>query len=304
MNHRSWVEISRSAFSLTVHKLTKIMNSQQISLNVKANAYGHGLREMGLLAEQEPAIAWLCTDRLNDAIMLRRWGIKKPILILLDISDSLPDSLPDLLHFAVRTQEQITLLQTYAQKIGAPIAVHIKIDTDGSQVGFSPQDCHNLVTTFKSLWIKIGSPLLSTQLSHEMCALGQKSSFLSWKTRIYHIKELPASTSVGYNQSYRTTTPTRVAVLPIGYADGYPRALSNKGHVYVKGLACPVIGLVSMNLMTINITHVPNVAVGDEVTLLGSNILIMAESLADQAGMISAELITGISPLLPRIITN
>ena len=92
---------------------------------------------------------------------------------------------------------------------------------------------------------------------------------LSWKSRILSIKHVPAHQRLGYNASYTTTEPSTIAVLPVGYADGFDRRLSNRGQVIVRGKLAPIVGLISMDLTLVDVTGVPSAEVGDEVTLIG-----------------------------------
>jgi alanine racemase len=126
---------------------------------------------------------------------------------------------------------------------------------------------------------------------------------LAWKTAVLAVKELPAGALVGYGGMYRTTQPTRIAVLAAGYADGIPHRLSNKGRVIAKGHLAPIIGAVSMDLTTIDITHCPPLATGDEVTLLGSEggVSIDAQQIARVAGTISYSVLCGIHARVKRI---
>jgi alanine racemase len=125
---------------------------------------------------------------------------------------------------------------------------------------------------------------------------------LSWKTRIVQIKSLPEGTFVGYGCSYRTTRKTLLGVLPVGYADGYDRALGNRAHVLVNGRRAAVIGRICMNLCMIDLTDVPGVKLEDEAVLLGGSgeERISAETMGEWAGTINYEIVTRISPLLPR----
>jgi len=126
---------------------------------------------------------------------------------------------------------------------------------------------------------------------------------LSWKTTVLAVKDLPAGALVGYGGMYRTTQPTRIAVLAAGYADGIPHRLSNKGRVIVKGHLAPIIGAVSMDLTTIDITHCPSLTTGDAVTLLGSEggVSIDAQQIARVAGTISYSVLCGIHARVKRI---
>jgi len=126
---------------------------------------------------------------------------------------------------------------------------------------------------------------------------------LTWKTAVLAVKDLPAGALVGYGGMFRTAEPTRIAVLAAGYADGIPHRLSNKGRVIAKGHAAPIIGAVSMDLTTIDITHCPPLAIGDAVTLLGSEggVSIDAQQIARIAGTISYSVLCGIHARVRRI---
>lgn len=126
---------------------------------------------------------------------------------------------------------------------------------------------------------------------------------LSWKARVAQVKEIPKDSFVGYGLTEKVSRATRIAVLPVGYFDGYPRSLSSKGVVLLNGLRCQVIGRVSMNMIVADVTDVGAVRSGDEAVLIGAQgkSLIGAEEVADRAGTISYEIITRINPLVARI---
>ena len=126
---------------------------------------------------------------------------------------------------------------------------------------------------------------------------------LAWKTAVLAVKDLPAGALVGYGGMFRTTEPTRIAVLAAGYADGIPHRLSNKGRVIARGHLAPIIGAVSMDLTTIDVTQCPPLEVGDAVTLLGSEegVSIDAQQIARIAGTISYSVLCGIHARVKRI---
>jgi alanine racemase len=129
---------------------------------------------------------------------------------------------------------------------------------------------------------------------------------MTWKTRVGAVKAVPCGCSVGYSGSYVTTRASRIAVLPLGYYDGYSRSLSNLGQVLIHGQRAPVCGRVSMDLMTVDVTDIPAVQPGDEVVLLGQQGMsaISAEEIAAWLGTIHYEVITRINPLIPRIVVG
>lgn len=114
-----------------------------------------------------------------------------------------------------------------------------------------------------------------------------------FKTKIIFIKKVPAGKSIGYGRAYTTTRETIVATLPVGYADGYPRLLSGKGEVLVRGKRVPTIGRICMDLCMIDVTDIAGVQVGDEVVLWGEQggEVIPVEEIAEKAGTINYEII-------------
>ncbi|MGB9893042.1 MAG: alanine racemase, partial [Candidatus Saccharicenans sp.] len=127
---------------------------------------------------------------------------------------------------------------------------------------------------------------------------------LSWKARIAQIKSVPRGAYIGYGCSYRTTRPTRLAVIPVGYYDGYDRKLSNSAYVLVKGRRAQLRGRVCMNFIMVDITDIPGVKLEEQVTLLGSEgkEKITADQLASLAGTINYEIVTRINPSIPRLV--
>ena len=129
---------------------------------------------------------------------------------------------------------------------------------------------------------------------------------LSWKTKILQLKNVPSGTSVSYGQTYVTERESLIATLPIGYADGYPRFLSNRGEALVRGQRARIAGRVCMDLTMIDVTDIRNVRQGDEVVLLGrqGGAEISADEIAAWANTISYEILTSIGTRVPRIHYN
>ena len=126
---------------------------------------------------------------------------------------------------------------------------------------------------------------------------------LTWKTRVAQVRDLPAGAAIGYGCTVMTRRPTRMAVLPVGYADGYDRGLSNLAHVLIGGRIAPILGRVCMNIIMVDVTDGPAPALEDEVVLLGrqGDAEITAEQLAGWAGTINYEVVARISTHLPRL---
>jgi alanine racemase len=127
---------------------------------------------------------------------------------------------------------------------------------------------------------------------------------LSWKTRIAQVKDVPEGAYVGYGCTWRATRPTRIAVLPVGYFEGYDRELSGLAHVLVRGKRSQLRGRVCMNMCMVDVTDIPGATLEDEVVLLGAqgDERISAEQLAAWRGTISYEILSRIHPSLPRIV--
>ena len=127
---------------------------------------------------------------------------------------------------------------------------------------------------------------------------------LTWKTRVVQIKDVAEGAFIGYGCTYKTTRPTKLAVLPVGYYDGYDRLLSNSAYVLIAGKRAPVRGRVAMNFITVDVTDIPRVQLEDEVVLLGQQEQekISAEYLASLCGTINYEIVTRINTNIPRFI--
>ncbi len=125
---------------------------------------------------------------------------------------------------------------------------------------------------------------------------------LRWTTAITHLKTVPEGTPISYGSRWTAPRPSVIATLPVGYADGYPRALTNTGEVLVGGRRTKIVGSVCMDQMMVDVTEVPGAAVGDEVVLLGcqGGENIGAGELAAHTGTIHYEIFCGIGPRVPR----
>lgn len=100
-------------------------------------------------------------------------------------------------------------------------------------------------------------------------AKGRLRRVLAWRSRLFSIKAVPAGRFVGYGNSYLTSKKIRIAAVPVGYHLGIERGQSNLGHVLVRGTRCPIVGIINMNMMSVDVTDLPQAAAGDEVTIIG-----------------------------------
>ncbi|WP_130735142.1 alanine racemase [Flavobacterium sp. J27] len=125
---------------------------------------------------------------------------------------------------------------------------------------------------------------------------------ISWKTEIMSIKRIKAGDFVGYGTSFMATDAMKIATIPLGYAHGYSRSLSNHGQVLVNGQRCRVIGTVNMNMLTVDVTEIDHVKKGDEVVLIGyqKESVITIASFSDYSNQLNYELLTRIAKTIPR----
>ena len=129
---------------------------------------------------------------------------------------------------------------------------------------------------------------------------------LSLRTRVMQLRTIKPGDSVSYNRTFVAKRTSTIAVLPIGYADGYNRRLSNKGFVLLDGKRAPVVGLVCMDMTMVDVTDIPSVQVGDSVTLIGrqGQDAIWADDIAGWTGTIPYEILCAIGPRIPRVYQN
>ncbi|HVA01662.1 MAG TPA: alanine racemase [Terriglobia bacterium] len=126
---------------------------------------------------------------------------------------------------------------------------------------------------------------------------------LTLKSRVVYLKDVPSGTPLGYGADFHTRRRSRIATVPVGYADGLSRALSNRGRVIVRGCAARIVGNISMDLTLLDVTDVPGVDIGDEVTLLGQadHCSITALEIAELVGTVPYEVLCSIGKRVPRI---
>ena len=129
---------------------------------------------------------------------------------------------------------------------------------------------------------------------------------LSWRAMVGQLQRVTRGESVGYGRTWRALRDTVLAVIPVGYADGYPRELGNRARVAVRGRHAPVVGRICMNILMVDVTDIPDVEIGDIVTLVGSDgeATITVEDLAGLCGTINYEILARLSPAIPRVVVS
>lgn len=182
----------------------------------------------------------------------------------------------------------------------------------GVKIPFKHTACTAATILFQETYfnlIRLGIGLYGLWPSRETKVSAQEKGIkinlkpvLTWKTKVVQVKEIGKGETVGYGRTFTTRRRTKIAILPVGYWDGYDRKLSNSSRVLVKGYFAPVIGRICMNMMMIDITEIPRVKPEDEVVLLGKQNReeITAEEMAQKIGTINYEVVTRINPLILR----
>ncbi len=140
--------------------------------------------------------------------------------------------------------------------------------------------------------VRPGIMLYGSPPSDELLQPADLRPVMHFKSTILHLKNVPEGQPIGYGRTYVTRRPSRIATVPVGYDDGYSRLLSNRGQVLVRGKRAPVVGRISMNMITVDVTHIPEAAEDDEVVLLGcqEEECITGEEIAALCGTISYEI--------------
>lgn len=375
--YRTWVEIKEQALASNIQTLRSLTgNGAVFCAIVKANAYGHGLKDVARIARRNGVDAF-GVDSIDDALVLRDLFPTSLIIIL-------GYTMSERFHEAIREQIDLTLYdleglreaEAVASKSAQPARVHLKIETGTSRQGVSSDDLPDLLNFFReSEHIQLigvsthfaniedtANPEYATlqyQRFSEACELIQTFGLhpeyihsacsaavllypqtygtlvrsgiamygiwpsvsveeaihkqavscdlqpvLSWKTRIAQVKSIAGGTPIGYGLTEIVQKRSRIAVLPVGYWDGYDRRLSSRGEVLVAGYRCKVMGRICMNMMMIDVSNVPKVEKNQEVILIGKDArnMITADSLAQKMSTIPYEVLTRINAAIPRVI--
>lgn len=374
MNNLTWIEISRSALTHNAKQFRRVLNKTKLMAVVKSNAYGHG--SFAVSNAIEPLIDYFGTANGQEALALREFGIKKPIVVLNYYSlDQVEALVAHSLTLVVYDLKQAQAISKSAKKLKKKAKVHIKVGTGLSRLGVFAREAVDFVKKvrrlpnieveglfshfaaseddpaftmiqlghFKQIIDELESNLIFIPIKHIACtasalafpeshydmvrigigiyglqsyksihSLVQKSNpgfslkpVMTWKAKILAVKDLPAGAYIGYGRTYKTPKKTKLAILPVGYNEGYDRKLSNLAEVLVNGKRCKVRGRVYMNLLSVDVTELKNVKAGDEAVLLGrqGKEEIYADELAQIAGTINYEIVTTINPTIPRVLT-
>jgi alanine racemase len=342
-----------------------VKNDTRILGVVKADAYGHGIKEVSKAIVDY--VDYFGVASLDEASILRKIGIQKPILV---IGAILPEEIEGVFRFnVIQTVSDLDIpkrLSILARARHKEVKVHIKIDTGMGRLGFWHEGAagfikkisalkniiidgifthfpnaeadrvftHNQIKNFKRLMEELWDNNIYIPVKHTANSMGLidfKDSHmnmvrpglmmygiypketlmraillkpaLTLKTKIIHLKSMPKGRSISYGRTYVTEKPTKIATIPVGYGDGYSRHFSNKAQVLINGIRCSITGRVCMDMCMVDVGHLKNVKVGDDVILIGSqgHEIIRAEDLAKLINTIPYEVLCNIGQRVPRI---
>ncbi len=360
---RVWAEIDLSACIENFRKIKDIVKKSKILVAIKADAYGHGAREIAKVLEKEGAYMFGVAD-VEEGIDLREKAkTKSKILVLSPIPYHFTDAL-----FEYKLTPTITeidfakILNEKAKKHRKKIKVHVEVDTGMGRTGvdeekifefmdelnnlknieiegvfthfpsaeqdkkFTLQQIKRFEKIIKKLKEKI--PRLIAHAANSAGILNYKNSYfdmvrpglaiyginpnrkakISLKpvmklyTRIVNLRQMKKGKTISYGRTYKLDRDAKIAVLSVGYGDGYPRNLSNKGKVIVHGKKVNIVGVVCMDLTMVDVSKIKDLKIGDKVTLLGEDggEKITASEIAEWADTIPYEIISRISRRVPR----
>ncbi|MBR5510024.1 MAG: alanine racemase [Lachnospiraceae bacterium] len=367
---RVCAEINLDAVAYNFRSMKEnLVPGTQIIAVTKTDGYGHGAVPIAKMIEGYDYVWGFATATIEEALLLRKEGIQKPILIL---SFVFPDVYEEVVAYDLRpTVFKLSMarqLSEEAVRQGKTVHMHIKVDTGMSRIGFLDHaenadvikeisqlpnvDIEGLYTHFakaderdkssvkeqferyqefsrllneRGVDIKLhhcgnsaaifdlremnldavraGIAIYGLYPSEEVNKFAVPiTPVMSLKSHVVFIKEIEAGTAVSYGGTFVADHTMKVATIPVGYGDGYPRALSNKGWVLIRGHQAPIIGRICMDQFMVDVTHIADVQEGDFVTLIGSQggREITMEDMGELSGRFNYELACDIGKRVPR----
>lgn len=369
---RVYAAVDLSAVLENMKRMHETLSPQTQMVGViKTDGYGHGAVPIGRELEKLPYVFGYATATAEEAFILRRAGLEKPILIL---GYTFPYCYEELILQKIRPavfrRDTLETLDACAGNLKKKAFVHVKVDTGMSRIGIRPDEeglsFMEELSDFRNIEVegvfthfaradeadpsaelaqlskftafvteaerRIGKqiPLKHCSNSAGILTLPQANlslvragitlyglspsqevtrdilslrPVLSLKSRLVYVKEIEAGTSVSYGGTFVAKERMRIATVPVGYGDGYPRSLSNQGSVLIRGKRAPILGRVCMDQFMVDVSHIPDVAEGDEVTLIGADgeEEITMEELGELSGRFNYELACDLGKRIPRV---
>lgn len=368
---RVYASINLDAAEHNMEEMHRLLKAEtKMFAVIKTDGYGHGAVELAHKLEHLDYLFGFCVATVEEGIILRRHGVKKPILILgYTFPEQYADIIANELRPAVFTLEMAKLLSQEAQNQKKSCYIHIKVDTGMSRIGYQVTQesaeeiaqiaalpnivmegifthfaradekdktaVHRQLKQFEHMTalcraedvhfpychcsnsagivdlpecnmdiVRAGITLYGLWPSAEVHKERIKlQPLMEIKSRVAYVKELPAGREISYGGTYTTKRDTIVATIPVGYGDGYPRSLSNRGFVLIHGKKAPILGRVCMDQFMIDVTDIADVKTGTPVTLLGrdEDAVLYMEELGDLSGRFNYEFACDIGKRVPRV---
>lgn len=363
------IDLDAVEYNLDMMKRNIMEETKMIGV-VKTDGYGHGASQIAKYVMENKDYIWgYAVATLDEAVLLKKNNIKKPILVLGCI---FPDQRDDMIQHEIRmtcyTLEMAKDVSERAERLNKKAYIHIKLDTGMSRLGFQITEegveeiCQiaalpNLVLegmyshfatadetdktfTKKQLerynWMK--TRLEDQQITFQYYHCSNSAGIIDVKeanmdlvragisiyglypsaevekknvplkpaleliTHVAHVKWVDEGTTVSYGCTYVTKKRTKIATIPVGYGDGYPRSLSNKGYVLIHGKKAAILGRVCMDQFMVDVTEIEDVKFGDRVTLVGADQgeELPVEILSDLSGRFNYEFVCDLGKRIPR----
>jgi alanine racemase len=367
-NFRTWIEVDTKKLKHNISLMkSKLRKGVAFLVVVKANAYGCGVKEVSEIAVKAGA-SFLGVAYIEEAISLREFGIKSPILMLTQPFDSDLNSVVDYdITPTIYSLEIASKLSKLAKQKKKEVKIHIKIETGLNRLGVSPKDAQSFISQLSSLpnisidgiythfadaykdglalsrrqleifknvisripfkikyihaansaaiaWlpesqfnlVRFGLCTYGLEPSNEQIYKPRLKKVFTWKTRVLSIKNIKKNENVGYGNTWHASRNMKIAIIAVGYADGFRRTPNNYGQVICKGKNIPIIGNVMMQQSIIDVTSIGRVSIGEEIVIIGrqGKEVITPEDVATKTGTINEEILTSISGNIPRTFIN
>lgn len=368
---RVYARIDLDAIAYNMEQMKHNLKADtEVMAVIKADGYGHGAVQIAEMMENMDYIWGFAVATLDEAIVLRTEGIKKPILVLGCVfPDQYMAMLKNDIRMNVYTEEMAESISQMAAREGMTAYMHIKLDTGMSRLGFDMSkesvetitrisqmnnvNMEGIFTHFakadetdKSFtqkqirdfyWMVDKLKENDVTFQYEHCANSaaiidvKEANFdlvragisiyglypseevkkenvklkpaMVLKSHIAFVKEIEAGTPISYGGTFVSKEKMKIATIPVGYADGYPRSLSNVGYVLIRGKKAPIVGKVCMDQFMVDVTHIDGANFGDRVTLVGQdgNETISIEDLSELSGRFNYEFICDLGKRIPRV---
>lgn len=368
-NSRICAYIDKDAIRHNFNEIRKSLpENVKIMPVIKADGYGHGATlSAKLLCDK---CDYFAVAIVEEAISLRKEGIKNPILLL---GHTFPEKFEEAIlgdiTLTIFTIDEAKILSETAQKLDKTAKIHIPVDTGMSRLGYLPteeyadiiKEISNLprikiegvfthfstadeedkeftkiqaqrFTNFRKMLLNRGvnveiyhSANSGAILQHKDFAFDMvrpgiilyglyPSEFLSENTlklkpamqlcsHVAFVKTIKKGESISYGRTFTAQKDMKIATIPVGYADGYPRVLSGKGRVIINGEYAYIVGRVCMDQFMVDVSHIENVSIGDSVVLMGgdNSLSVTADEIAALSHTINYEIVCGVSKRVPRV---